>query len=136
MRTGTVVGRGTGGRWLVAVLAASAVLVSGCTDSVDPDELPGVYRNDATGAEILLGADGLFSATDVLTEKLSDPADFSGRWEFVDSDSSSDFVYLTVDDGGLGKIGGIQLYTPRQGMVEFRSPDEPPTLVLKKAAAP
>ncbi|MGV9881565.1 hypothetical protein [Streptomyces sp. NPDC003006] len=128
--------RGTGRRWLVASLTASAVLTSGCTDSVDTDDLPGVYRNDATGGEILLGSDGTFSATDVSTYVVSGTADFSGRWEFVDSSSSSDFVYLTVDDGGLGEIGGIQLYTSGQGTVEFRTPDKPPSMVLTRVAAP
>ncbi|MGW0534749.1 hypothetical protein [Streptomyces sp. NPDC003032] len=94
-----------------------------------------MYRDDATGGEILLGSDGTFSATDVSTDSFSGPADFSGRWEFVDSSSSSDFVYLTVDDGGLGEIGGIQLYTSGQGTVEFRTPDEPPSLVLTRVAA-
>ncbi|MFF3784384.1 hypothetical protein [Streptomyces sp. NPDC001933] len=127
--------KGTGGRWLVVTLAASAVLTSGCTDSVDTEELPGVYRNDATGSEILLESDGTFSATDVSTGSLSGPADFSGRWEFVDSSSSSDFIYLTVDDG-LGKTAGIQLYTSGRGTVEFRAPDKPPSLVLTRVAAP
>ncbi|MFC9754750.1 hypothetical protein [Streptomyces sp. NPDC056921] len=128
--------KGTGGRWLVAALAASAVLTSGCTDSVDTEELPGVYRNDATGSEILLESDGTFSATDVSTGSLSGPADFSGRWEFVDSGSSSDFIYLTVDDGGLGRTDGIQLYTSGRGTVECRTPDKSPSLELTRVAAP
>ncbi|MER5258144.1 MULTISPECIES: hypothetical protein [unclassified Streptomyces] len=128
--------RGKGGQWLVAALTACAVLASGCTDSVDADELPGVYRNDATGGEIQLESDGAFSATDVSTGVLPGPADFSGRWEFVDNDASSDFVYLTVDDGGLGKIGGIQLYPGGRETVEFRTPDKPPSLVLTRVAAP
>ncbi|WP_328419139.1 hypothetical protein [Streptomyces sp. NBC_00443] len=128
--------RGTGRRWLVATLTASAALTSGCTDSVDTDELPDVYRNDATGGEILLETDGTFSATDVSTDTISGPADFSGRWEFADSNSSSDFIYLTVDDGGLGKTGGIQLYTSGRETVEFRTPDKPPSLVLTRVAAP
>lgn len=128
---------GTGGRWLVAALAASAVLTSGGTDSVvDTEELPGVYRNNATGNEIVLESDGTFSATDVSTDSLSDPTDFSGRWKFVDSSSSSDFIYLTVDDGGLGRTDGIQLCTSGRGTVEFRTPDKPPSLVLTRVAAP
>ncbi|MEV6400392.1 hypothetical protein AB0M39_37360 [Streptomyces sp. NPDC051907] len=128
--------RGKGRGWLVvAALTASAVLTSGCANSVDPDELPGVYRNDATRGEILLESDGRFSATDVSTDSLSGPGDFSGRWEFVDS-SSSDFIYLTVDDGGLGETGGIQLYTSGRETVEFRTPDKTPSLVLSKVAAP
>ncbi|MFK4111748.1 hypothetical protein [Streptomyces sp. NPDC002176] len=122
----------TGGRWLVAALTASAVLTSGCTSSVDADELPGVYRDGATGGEIRLESGGTFSATDVSADSRSGPADFSGRWEFVDSGSSRDFVYLTVDDGGLGNIGGLQLYTGDRGTLEFSDPDEPPSLVLTK----
>jgi hypothetical protein len=125
-----VVIRGAGRRWLIATPTASAVLASGCTDSVDTDELPSVYRNDAIGGEILLDSDGTFSTTDVSTDSRSDPADFSGRWEFVDSGSSNDFIYLTVDDGGLGRSDGIKLYTSVRGTVEFRTPDKPPTLVL------
>ncbi|MER7809763.1 hypothetical protein [Streptomyces sp900116325] len=127
---------GAGGRWLVAALAASAALTSGCTGSVDTDELPGVYRNDATGGEMLLESDGTFSATDVSTDESAGPADFSGRWEFVDSSSSSDFIYLTVDDGGLGRTGGVQLYPSGRGAVEFRAPDKSPSLVLTRVAAP
>ncbi|GAA2488651.1 hypothetical protein [Streptomyces gobitricini] len=126
---------GTGRRWLVAVLAASAVLTSGCTGSVDIDELPGVYRNDATGSEILLESDGTFSATAVSTDSFSGPADFSGRWEFVERGSSSDFVYLTVDDGGLGRTAGVQLYTRGRGTVEFSAPDKRPSLTLTRVAA-
>lgn len=128
--------RGICGRWLFATLTASAVLTSGCTDSVDADGLPGVYRNDVTGGEILLESDGTFSATDVSTDSLADPTDFSGRWEFVDSSSSRDFIYLTIDDNGLGKTASIQLYTSGRGTVEFGTPDKPPSLVLTKVAAP
>ncbi|WP_405715480.1 MULTISPECIES: hypothetical protein [unclassified Streptomyces] len=127
----------TGGRWLVAVLTASAAFISGCTASVDADELPGVYRNDETGGEVLLDSDGTFSATDVSTDEFSGPADFSGRWEFLDNQASSDFVYLTIDDGGLGRTGGIQLYTRGEGTVYFQyEPDGPPTLVLTRVGAP
>ncbi|PLW72639.1 hypothetical protein GQS52_04635 [Streptomyces sp. SCUT-3] len=127
----------TGGRWLVAALAASAVLISGCTAPVDPDELPGVYRNDATGSEILLDSDGTFSATDISTDESPDPVDFSGRWEFVDSETSSDFVHLSVDDGGLGSTVGVQLYPNGRTTVEFHfDPDGPPSLVLTRVAAP
>ncbi|WP_229865930.1 hypothetical protein [Streptomyces spinoverrucosus] len=108
--------------------------------SVDPDELPGVYRNDATGGKIVLESDGTFSATDVAEDAMggggADPVDFSGRWEFVDSSGSGDFIYLTVDDGELGKVGGMKLY-PSGRSVEFHAdPDGPPSLVLTRAAAP
>ncbi|MFP8944606.1 hypothetical protein ACLIYM_24660 [Streptomyces fenghuangensis] len=125
-----------GGRWLAAALAVSAVLASGCADPVDPDELPGVYRNEATGAEIVLGSDGTFSATDVAMDGVSDPVDFSGEWDFHDDQASSDFVYLLVEDGGLGRTGGVQLYTSGPEKVYFNTdPDGPPTLELTKAAA-
>ncbi|WP_234349877.1 hypothetical protein [Streptomyces sp. WM4235] len=121
----------------MAALTASAVFVAGCTASVDPDELPGLYRNEKTGGEILLGSDGTFSATDVSTDGSSDPADFQGSWEFLDSQESSDFVYLKVKDGGLGVTAGIQLYTRSQDTVYFRDdPDGPPSLVLKRVTAP
>lgn len=136
MRAGAVVIRRTGGRWLVAALAASAVLVSGCAASVDPDQLPGVYRNDKTGGEILLDSDGRFSATGVSTDDSAGPADFSGRWEFLDNRASDDFIYLTVEDGGLGKIAGIQLYPDGRGAVEFRpDPDGKPLPKLTKTTA-
>nr|WSW49687.1 hypothetical protein OG296_42320 [Streptomyces sp. NBC_01001] len=129
--------RGTGGRWLGAVLTASAVLISGCTASVDPDELPGVYRNDKVGGELRLESDGKFSATGVSTDTSSGPADFSGRWEFLDNQGSSDFIYLTVEGDGLGTIAGIQLYPIGRGAVEFRpDPDGKPLQELTKAAAP
>ncbi|KUH38951.1 MULTISPECIES: hypothetical protein [Streptomyces] len=130
-----------GRRWLVTALTASAVLLPGCTGagSVDPDELPGVYRDDASGSEIVLESDGTFSATDVAGEAVGgggDPVDFSGRWEFVESSASGDFVYLTVDAGELGKVGGMKLH-PSGRTVEFHAdPDGPPSLVLTRAAAP
>ncbi|MFF8385074.1 hypothetical protein [Streptomyces kanasensis] len=130
-----------GGRWLATALTASAALLSGCTGagSVDPDGLPGVYRDDASGSEIVLGSDGTFSATDVAGKALGgggDPVDFSGRWEFVRSSGSGDFVYLTVDAGELGKAGGMKLH-PSGRAVEFHAdPDGPPSLVLTRATAP
>ncbi|QES24466.1 hypothetical protein DEJ46_07385 [Streptomyces venezuelae] len=112
-------------------------LVSGCTGSVDPDELPGVYRNDGAGAELRLDSDGTFSAVDVVTDGSSDPADFSGRWEWFGDRAGSDFVYLSVDSSGLGPIAGIQLYPSGGNAVEFRpDPDGPPSLRLTRAAAP
>ncbi|WP_328564569.1 hypothetical protein [Streptomyces coelicoflavus] len=107
-------------RWFFAVLAAAAVFVSGCSGPVDPDELPGVYRND-DGGQLELSADGTFSATRVTTRDGGDPVDFSGSWDYEDPGTSSDFVYLGVEDGGLGKIGGIQLYVDDQDTLYFQS---------------
>ncbi|MFG2769310.1 hypothetical protein [Streptomyces sp. NPDC048350] len=126
----------TRGRGLGAVLAASAVLISGCMGSVDPAGLPGVYRDGATGGELRLESDGTFSATGLSTDGSSDPADFSGRWEFRDS-QASDFIYLTVDDGGLGRTSGVQLYPRGEETVEFRpDPDGKPSLKLTRTPAP
>ncbi|MER5373868.1 hypothetical protein [Streptomyces sp. NPDC002553] len=123
-------------RRLLAALSTASVLVAGCASSADPDELPGVYRNDKTGAELLLESDGQFSATRVSTDWVSGPASFSGRWEFVDSQGSNDFIYLTVEEGGLGKTAGIQLYPSGQGAVEFRpDPGGKPLPKLTRAAA-
>ena len=123
----------TGGRWVVAGLTASALLTTACTASVDPGGLPGVYRNAETGGEIRLDTDQAFSATDVETGYSSGPADFSGRWGFQGSQTSSDFVYLSIEDDGLGRTGGIQLYTGSEGTVYFRAdPDGPPSLVLTR----
>lgn len=134
---GAVMSERASGRWFAAALTASAVLTSGCTVSVNTDELPGVYRNGETGGEVLLDTDGTFSATGVSTDGVSGPADFSGRWEFLDNRGSSDFVYLSVDDGGLGRTVGIQLYTKGQETVYFRhDPDGPPTLELTRVTAP
>ncbi|MFF4470660.1 hypothetical protein ACFYZ3_13980 [Streptomyces sp. NPDC001599] len=120
------------GRWLCAVLAASAVLVAGCSGPVDPGKLPGVYRNDE-GGQIELSKDGTFSATRVTTSDGSDPADFSGSWDYEDPGDSDDFVYLGIEDGGLGKLGGIQLYVDDQDTLYFRSdPDGPITQKLNK----
>ncbi|MFI6893370.1 hypothetical protein ACIBM4_04550 [Streptomyces sp. NPDC050256] len=122
----------TSERWLFAALGASAVLVSGCSGAVDPEKLPGVYRNDE-GGQIQLSADGTFSATRVTTSDGSDPTDFSGTWDYEDPGSSDDFVYLGIEDGGLGKIGGIQLYVDDQDTLHFQSdPDGPITQELSK----
>ncbi|WP_326593415.1 hypothetical protein [Streptomyces sp. NBC_01294] len=136
MRAGAAVKRVTGGWGLVAVLIAAAVVTSGCAGSVDPDELPGVYRNDKTGGEILLDADGTFSATDISEGEVTgwgsaDPVDFSGQWDFT----RSNFVYLEADDGELDV--DVQLYMAGPKKVYLRpDPDGPVTLKLTKAAAP
>jgi hypothetical protein len=110
----------TSGRWLFSALAASAVLVSGCSGAVDQERLPGVYRGD-DGGRIELSAEGTFSATGVTTSDGADPVDFSGSWEYEDPGTSSDFVYLGVEDGGLGTTGGIQLYVADQDTLYFQS---------------
>ncbi|MER7625370.1 hypothetical protein [Streptomyces sp. NPDC126503] len=126
-----------GAGWLAALLAAAVSLVSGCTASVDPAELPGVYRDDGTGAQLRLASDGTFSAVDVVTDGSSDPADFSGRWEWLGDRAGGDFVYLSVDSGGLGPVAGLQLYPSGGNTVEFRpDPDGPPSLRLSRTAAP
>ncbi|MFC7219510.1 hypothetical protein ACFQLX_15215 [Streptomyces polyrhachis] len=103
--------------------------------SIDPDEVPGVYRNDKMGSELRLESDGTFAATSVTTDE--NPADFHGTWEYVDSGAGGDFIYLTVEDDGLGMIAGIQLYPSGSDTVEFRpDPDGPPTPKLTKVAAP
>ncbi|MFF5426347.1 MULTISPECIES: hypothetical protein [unclassified Streptomyces] len=132
------VARGRAGAgWLVALLTTAASLVSGCTGPVDPAGLPGVYRDDGTGAELRLASDGTFSAVGVVTDGTSGPADFTGRWEWFGDRAGSDFVYLSVDSGELGTVAGIQLYPSGGSAVEFRpDPDGPPSLKLTRAAAP
>ncbi|MFJ6072239.1 hypothetical protein ACIQFU_15565 [Streptomyces sp. NPDC093065] len=123
---------GSGGRWLCAALAASAVLLCACSAAVDPEKLPGVYRND-DGGRIELSADGTFSATRVTTRTGGNPVDFSGSWDYEDPGTSSDFVYLGVEDGGLGETGGIQLYVDDQDTLYFQSdPDGPVTQELTR----
>ncbi|MEV0650614.1 hypothetical protein AB0I28_35710 [Phytomonospora sp. NPDC050363] len=128
------------GSWFLGVLAVSATLTAGCAAEVDPDRLPGVYRDDETGGEISLGADGSFTATGISADDSTggggaELIDFHGDWEFVVSDFSSDFVYLSIEDDGLGMIGGVQLYTDGEESVEFRpDPDGPPSLVLTRSA--
>ncbi|MFF1410658.1 hypothetical protein ACFVX6_12855 [Streptomyces sp. NPDC058289] len=135
MRAGAVVTRGSGGWWLVAVLIASALVTSGCAGPVDRDELPGVYRNEKTGGEIRLDADGKFSATEISEGEVegrgsADPVNFGGKW----SVTPSNFVYLEVDDDGLDDI---QLYTegPKKAYLH-PDPDGPVTLTLTKVPAP
>ncbi|MBJ6643306.1 hypothetical protein [Streptomyces sp. BSE7-9] len=127
--------RGTArARWLSAVLAASALLVSACSEEVDPHELPGVYRNDE-GGRIELSADGTFTATGVTTDEGAGPADFSGTWDYERPSTSGDFVYLGVEDGGLGATGGIQLYVEDQDTLCFQlDPDGPVTQTYDRAS--
>ncbi|WP_435297240.1 hypothetical protein [Streptomyces sp. YPW6] len=68
---------------------ACTLLVAGCSVSVDPGELPGAYRDEETGGEIVLNSDGTFFATGISPDDATggggaDARDFSGRWEFVD----------------------------------------------------
>ncbi|NGO48679.1 hypothetical protein [Streptomyces ureilyticus] len=128
----------TGGRWLCAVLAASAALTTGCTESVDAAELPGVYCSSETGGEIELGSDGTFSATGISADDVSMSAgagivEFSGTWDFLCAKADCDFVYLTADDGDLGGESDVQLYTKGPGTVYLHpDPDGPVTLELDK----
>ncbi|MBC9711680.1 hypothetical protein H9Y04_03745 [Streptomyces sp. TRM66268-LWL] len=110
------------------------MLLSGCLGSIDPDEVPGVYRNDKMGSELRLESDGTFAADNVTTDE--QPADFHGTWEHVDNGAIGDFIYLTIEDDGLGLLAGIQLYPSGSDTVEFRpDPDGPPTPELTKVAA-
>ncbi|MFI7390848.1 hypothetical protein [Streptomyces tendae] len=129
--------RRTGRRCLLGALAVCAVLASACTPPVDPGKLPGVYRDEETDGRIALDSDGTFSATHISMDGTpDDPADFSGTWEYVENEHSSDFVYLSVEDGGLGKVGGVQLYAEEEGEVYFRTdPDAAPSLVLTRTTA-
>ncbi|MER6678954.1 hypothetical protein [Streptomyces sp. NPDC000983] len=103
-------------------------------NSVAPDEFPGVYRNSQTGGEITLDSDGTVTATDLSTDAHSGPADFHGQWEFTDS-SGSDFVYLNIDERGIGEVSGVQLYTRGGGKVAFGLPDGSWSLVPTKVSA-
>ncbi|MFF9505199.1 hypothetical protein [Streptomyces sp. NPDC014656] len=125
-------GKLTSGRWFAAALAASAVLTTGCTARVDAEDLPGLYRNNETGGEIRLESDGTFTATDLSTDSHSDPANFHGQWEFVDS-SAGDFVYLDIDERGIGEVSGVQLYARGGGKVAFGTPDGSWSLVLTRS---
>ncbi|WP_175439370.1 hypothetical protein [Streptomyces exfoliatus] len=128
--------RGIAGRWFVAVLAAASVLTSGCAYSVDPDELPGVYRNGKTGGEITLDSDGTFTATHLSTGEHADPDDFHGKWDFVDNGTlSDDFVYLDIDERGIGEVSGVHLYARGGGKIAFSTPDGSWSLVLTKVSA-
>jgi hypothetical protein len=116
------------------VLASSALLASGCSGGIDPQQLPGVYRND-DGGRIELSADGTFSATRVTTSEGAGPADFGGSWDYEDPGTSDDFVYLGVEDGGLGATGGIQLYVEDQDTLYFQlDPDGPVTQTYDRAS--
>ncbi|MGW5641179.1 hypothetical protein [Streptomyces sp. NPDC003832] len=93
-----------------------------------------MYRNGKTGGEITLGSNGTFTATDLSTDAHTDPENLHGHWEFVDS-SGSDFVYLDIDERGIGGVSGVQLYARGGGKGEFSRPDELWSLVLTKASA-
>ncbi|MFF7501188.1 hypothetical protein ACFZBM_17365 [Streptomyces lavendulae] len=140
----TVRTRGTGGSGFVAVLVAFvAVFVSGCWSScaanVDPDALPGVYRDGETGGEIRLHVGGRFSAvgiskSDVRGRGSAAPVDFGGTW----SATPSNFVYLEPDEVGGGRdMGDIQLYTASPRKVYLHPDvDGPVTLELVRVTGP
>ncbi|GAB2932328.1 MULTISPECIES: hypothetical protein [unclassified Streptomyces] len=127
-------GKLTSGRWFAAALAAVAVLAAGCTAQVDPENLPGLYRNEKTGGEIRLDSDGTFSATHLSTGKHADPGDFHGTWDFVDNGTlSDDFVYLDIDERGIGEVSGVHLYARGGGKIAFSTPDGSWSLELTKS---
>ncbi|MFD3514175.1 hypothetical protein [Streptomyces sp. NPDC058657] len=120
----------------------------------DADSLPGVYRNDETGGEIVLDPDGTFTATDISPDEAhgedgggAEPLDFSGQWKFHAAEASDDYINLFTKDDNFSKYANIQLYvdervttvggiqlSPRgRPEVELHpDPDGPPTLVLTK----
>lgn len=113
---------------VAVLLAAAAVLASGCAGAgavnVDPDRLPGVYRDDKTGAEIRLHPGGRFSAvgiakSDAYQHGSATRVDFNGTWD----PTPSNFVYLQPDKiGGRQVLGDIQLWTASPEKV-FLHPD-------------
>ncbi|MFI0829570.1 hypothetical protein ACH4Q7_34775 [Streptomyces roseolus] len=126
-------GKLTSGRWFAAALAAFAVLAAGCTAQVDVEDLPGLYRNKETGGEITLDSDGTFTATHLSTGEHADPDDFHGKWDFVDNGTLSDgFVYLDIDERGIGEVSGVHLYARGGGKIAFSTPDGSWSLVLTK----
>ncbi|MFE6098020.1 hypothetical protein ACFQ7M_39650 [Streptomyces massasporeus] len=145
MGASTVRTRGAvGGGLATVLLAAVAVFASGCvgpgTVAVDPDGLPGTYRDNETGGEIQLHVNGRFSVTGISASDLwwhggDASVDFGGTWSGT---SSSNFVYLEPDDTSSGQdLGDIQLYTASQRKV-FLHPDVdgPVTLELVKVTTP
>ncbi|MFJ4283931.1 hypothetical protein [Streptomyces massasporeus] len=132
------------GGFVAVLVAAVAVFASGCMGpsavEVDPDGLPGTYRDGETGGEIRLNGDGRFSVTGISGSDLwfHGPAasvDFSGTWSAT---SSSNFVYLQPDNpNGRQDLGDIQLYTASSKKV-FLHPDVdgPVSLELVKVTNP
>ncbi|MFF5313604.1 hypothetical protein [Streptomyces massasporeus] len=140
----TVKARGTVRGGFVAVLVAAwAVSASGCVGpgavEVDPDGLPGIYRDGETGGEIRLHVNGRFSVTGISESDLwwhggRASVDFGGTWSAA---SHSNFVYLEPDDtSGSQDLGDIQLYTASTRKV-FLHPDVdgPVTLELVKVTS-
>ncbi|WP_369371767.1 hypothetical protein AB1046_00185 [Promicromonospora sp. Populi] len=118
------------------MMIVGVVLLAGC--AVDVEAIPGTYSEADGDAEIRLDEDRTFVATAVpgsaVDADLSDEAlDFSGRWEWVDSSTSREHVYLMVDDGGPSDLRGVQLYVEGADTVAFiESPGSPPSLVLER----
>jgi hypothetical protein len=119
---------GVGSGFVTVLITAVAALASGCTGAgavnVDPDRLPGVYRDDETGAEIRLRPGGRFSAvgiakSDAYGRGSATRVDFNGTW----APTPSNFVYLQPDKiGGRQVLGDIQLWTASPERV-FLHPD-------------
>ncbi|MEU0368831.1 hypothetical protein ABZ070_00950 [Streptomyces sp. NPDC006283] len=118
-----------------------AVLASGCAGpgavNVDPDRLPGVYRDDETGAEIRLHPGGRFSAvgiakSDAYHRGSATRVDFGGTWD----STPSNFVYLEPDKiGGRRVLGDIQLWTASPEKV-FLHPDVDGPVTLELVRVP
>ncbi len=132
---------GVGSGFVTVLITAVAVLASGCTGAgainVDPDRLPGVYRDDGTGAEIRLRPGGRFSAvgiakSDAYRRGSATRVDFNGTWD----PTPSNFVYLQPDKiGGRQVLGDIQLWTASpERMFLHPDVDGPVTLELVRVA--
>ncbi|MFI7388479.1 hypothetical protein [Streptomyces sp. NPDC049813] len=122
--------------------AAVAVFASGCLGpvEVDPEDVPGTYRDSGTGGEIRLEVGGRFSVTGIAGSDLwwhggAESVDIGGTWT---AGGHADFVYLQPDPvGGDQGASDIQLYTASSTKVFLQpDPDGPITLDLVKVDSP
>jgi hypothetical protein len=123
------------------IVAFSAILLTmctGCSQAIDVDQVPGIYRSSETGGTVELESDGEFSASGISSAEAvgaggTEPRQFAGKWEIIQSEASADVIYLSLDGDGLADVVGIQLYVNGRSSVEFRAnPDRPASLVLTK----
>ncbi|MFI7388048.1 hypothetical protein [Streptomyces sp. NPDC049813] len=141
----TVETRGVVKGRLAVLAAAVAVFASGSAGvgaiEVDPQALPGVYRNGETGGKIHLHDNGRFSVTGIEGRDLwwhggAEVFAFGGAWTAAGPEAN--FVYLNSEDTSGGQDrGDIQLYTASTTKVFLQpDPDRPVTLTLVKGTSP
>jgi hypothetical protein len=130
----------------VAGLAGTACalgLLAGCagvSSGISEESLPGEYRNEESGATVLLGDDGRFVADGLPGAFIDGDAasvevsTMRGTWSFQDVGGGVPFAMLMIETGGPPGVGNLQLFfsSPTEAVLD-PDVDAPGEFVLERS---